>query len=166
MKESGMMTADFEGSLRRYAYGKRRSDIRHTAGICVAAMALLVLPGAAFAMPQPAVPAVGRGLPVVDVLTKCDTRGCFTFGPRQSYSRPTMQPTDQTGPRYYRPDAAGPPRFIPRQQTPAKRPQAARPLLVDPSLHRQRCLERYRSYDPRTDSYVGPGNRPTRCLLR
>lgn len=163
MKESGMMTASFEVFRRR---DERGSDMRRRTGMGLAAMLLLVLPGAAFAMSQPAMPAIERGLPVIDVLTKCDTRGCFTFGPRQSYSRPTMKPTDQTGPRYYRPDAAGPPRFIPRQQTPAKRPQAARPLLIDPSLHRQRCLERYRSYDARTDSYVGPGNRPTRCLLR
>ena len=158
------MTVDPEALQRHYPLGSRTRQIRRRAGIGIAGFAFLALTHTVSAMPAPILPNVVRASPVVKVLTTCDTRGCFTFGPRQSYSRPTMQPTDQTGPRYYRPDAAGPPRFIPRAQPPAKRPQS-RPLLVDPSLHRQRCLERYRSYDPRTDSYIGPGSRPLRCRL-
>ncbi len=133
--------------------------------LAVAAVALLAGVPVASAMPSPAAPMVERGLPVVRVLTTCDTRGCFTFGPRQRYTRPDTRPSDQTGPNYYRPNAAGPPHYIQRPPPGPKRPQLRLPP-TEPNAHRQGCINRYRSYDPRTDRYLGAAGRPTRCLLR
>lgn len=133
--------------------------------LAVVAVALLADIPAAFAMPSATAPMVERGPPVLRVLTTCDTRGCFTFGPRQRYTRPDIKPSDQTGPNYYRPNAAGPPRYIQRPPPEPKRPQLRSPA-TEPNAHRQGCINRYRSYDPRTDRYLGPAGRPTRCLLR
>lgn len=115
------------------------------------------------AMPATA-PAFHSNSMIVKALTTCDTRGCFTFGPRQSYHRPNYPPLGQTGPGFANPLAKRPPRFIFRPQPPKPLPQARLPA-ADPSFHRQDCMNRYRTYNPLTDSYIGSGRKSVRCVL-
>lgn len=131
---------------------------------CFVAAALPIETSAAAAMPSAMFLPAGRATNVIQAQTSCDARGCFTFGPRQSYHRPSYRPLGQTGPRYYGPRSAGPQRFIYRPQPPTTLPQARLPA-ADPSLHRQSCMNRYRSYDPLTDSYIGSGRKRARCVL-
>jgi len=94
-------------------------------GVLVAATWLVALPAAA--MPVVAAATLPDGSAAVQVLTTCDTRGCFTFGPRQSFHRPNYQPLGRTGPGVESPGAARPPRFIFRPQAPRPLPQARLP---------------------------------------
>lgn len=130
------------------------------------AVAVISLAGvsSAGALPIARAPQVDGASMITNVLTTCDTRGCFTFGPRQSYHRPNYPPLGQTGRRYDTPRTTRPSRFVFRPQPPAALPQARLPA-ADPSLHRQSCMNRYRSYNPLTDRYIGSGNRSVRCVL-
>lgn len=135
---------------------------RNLVPMAVVAMASLTALSAQ-ALPLTAIAKIEPPAVSIEVSTTCDTRGCFTFGPRQSYQRPNYRPLGQTGPRYYSPGAR-PPRFIFRPQPPRLPPKVRVPA-ADPSFHRQSCMNRYRSYDPLTDSYKAPGGRPVRCVL-
>jgi hypothetical protein len=117
----------------------------------------------AAAMPKMALKATGHRSDIVNVLTTCDTRGCFTFGPRQSYHRPAYRPIGPIGPGQNSQRGAAP-RFLYRPQPPAALPSARLPA-ADPLFHRQSCMNRYRSYNPLTDSYIGSGGRTVRCRL-
>jgi hypothetical protein len=132
-------------------------------GLFLIAVLITEMPAAA-ATPSPTFSPAVRPTKIIHAQTSCDARGCFTFGPRQSYHRPSYRPLGQTGPRYYSPRGAGPQRFIYRPQPPTPLPQARLPA-ADPSFHRQSCMNRYRSYDPLTDSYVGSGRKRVRCVL-
>lgn len=140
------------------------AGVRRAAIGWLVAAASLAAAAPAGAMPSVVLPAIGHAAIFTNVLTTCDTRGCFTFGPRQSYQRPNYRPIGPTGPGVASPRAARPPRFIFRPQPPRPLPQARSPA-ANPSLHRQNCLSRYRSYDPLTDSYIGSGGKSVRCVL-
>ena len=128
------------------------------------AIASLARVAPASAMPSASLPAIDHAAIFTNVLTTCDTRGCFTFGPRQSYQRPNYQPLGPTGPGVQTPRAARPSRYIFRPQPPVPLPQARLPA-ADPSFHRQSCMNRYRTYNPLTDSYIGSGRKSVRCVL-
>jgi hypothetical protein len=145
---------------------RRRPSVllRIAAAALVVAAAASAGIAAASAAPIAGRPAFAGAPYIVKVLTTCDTRGCFTFGPRQSYHRPDYRPLGQTGPLDGNPRAARPPRFIFRPLPQRPLPHARLPA-ADPSFHRQTCMNRYRSYNPLTDSYIGSGGRPLRCVL-
>jgi hypothetical protein len=112
-------------------------------------------PVIAEAMPAATVPTVHRS-DVVNVQTLCDYRGCFGFGPRQTYRPPTYRPPGYQPPVYYRPRAAGAPRLI--YQPPTRTitrtpivPAGKAPVLG--TQHTDWCLARYRSYNRTTNLY-------------
>jgi hypothetical protein len=115
-------------------------------------------------MPEIALKATEHRSEIVNVLTTCDARGCFTFGPRQSYHRPGYVPIGPTGPGQNIQRGAGPQRFLFRPKPPAALPSARLPA-EDRLFHRQSCMNRYRSYNPLTDSYTASGGRSMRCRL-
>ncbi|GAC1041287.1 BA14K family protein [Rhizobium sp. No.120] len=95
----------------------------------------------------------------------CDSRGCFGFGERQFYTRPG-QPLPITPP-----NNGGLNRFgSPRVQVPPRETFTPPPRTVYPSAaqqlkrHQTWCAERYRTYNPGTDSYttINNGTRPCR----
>ncbi len=116
------------------------------------------------AMPTVPAPEVTGNRDIIRVQTMCDSRGCFTFGQRQSftpsYIQPNYRPPTATGPTYYRPRAAGPAPKYYDTQPPARyqpsQPQArtARPNTPDRNFHVDWCRNQYRSYNPRTDRFV------------
>jgi hypothetical protein len=89
---------------------------------------------------------------VIDVQTVCDGRGCFSYGPRQSFRPPSYRPQDFRGGTYYRPRAAVVQPYVYRP--PAANPA---PLARMPSAgldrHKQGCQDRYRSYSSVTNLY-------------
>jgi BA14K-like protein len=137
---------------------------RAAAACLLVAATWLIAPPTAGAAPVAKAPNVHGGSMVVQGLTTCDTRGCFTFGPQQSYHRPNYQPLDPTGPGFASPLGGQPPRFIFSPQAPMPLPQARLPA-ADPSFHRQSCMNRYRTYNSLTDSFIGSGGRSVRCVL-
>lgn len=93
----------------------------------------------------------------------CDTRGCFGFGQRQFYTRPG-QPLPITPPytggvkRYDTPRVQMPPRETftpPRALYPSPAQQLRR--------HQTWCAERYRTYNPGTNSYTTINNGTRSC---
>ncbi|MFK0162638.1 BA14K family protein [Rhizobium sp. NPDC090279] len=95
----------------------------------------------------------------------CDSRGCFGFGSRQFYTRPG-QPLPITPPF-----TGGVNRFgNPRIQTPPRETFTPPSRTVFPSpaqqlrRHQTWCAERYRTYNPGTNSYttINRGTQPCR----
>jgi hypothetical protein len=80
----------------------------------------------AAAMPKMTLKVTGYRSEIVNVLTTCDARGCFTFGPRQSYHRPGYLPIGPTGPGQNIRRGAAPQRFIFRPKPPAALPPTIR----------------------------------------
>ena len=134
--------------------------------VVIALVAGTLLPTALQAANVPEITLKAAAYPseVVKVLTTCDARGCFTFGPRQSYHRPGYVPIGPTGPGQKIQRGAGPQRFLLRPRPPAALPSARLPA-ADRLFHRQSCMNRYRSYNPLTDSYIASGGRTVRCQL-
>ncbi|TCL72034.1 BA14K family protein [Rhizobium sp. BK251] len=121
--------------------------------------------GAALSLPAAAAPllpaaATMRNPLVIEAQVQCDSRGCFGFGPQQWHRRSYVQPNYKppgTPPIYYQPRDAGPPRLYYPQQlvkpAPAPAPSARAPVSRD-TRHIEWCSNRYRSYDPSTNSYL------------
>ncbi|KQV84534.1 hypothetical protein ASC90_02360 [Rhizobium sp. Root1220] len=86
--------------------------------------------------------------------TMCDYRGCFTFGPTQSfrpaYVQPNYRPPTATGPTYYRPSTQG---QAPLYYDPPP-VQNIRPKATNQRFHVDWCRNQYRSYNPKTDRFV------------
>ncbi|WP_438617676.1 BA14K family protein [Oryzifoliimicrobium ureilyticus] len=134
--------------------------LRFAGALSLSLMGSLALPGgsgAALAFPMVKSVDAPRSpsLPVIDVQTKCDYRGCFTFGPVQSF-RPAYQQPNYRPPgapeNYYRPRAAGPAPLY-------NNPPPVRRILPDQtkarsSDHVQWCRNQYRSYNPQTDRFI------------
>jgi hypothetical protein len=86
--------------------------------------------------------------------TMCDFRGCFTFGPQQSfrpaYVQPNYRPPTATGPTYYRPQAQG---QAPLYYDPPP-VRTVRPTQPKKSFHVDWCRNQYRTYNPKTDRFI------------
>ncbi|TCR90704.1 BA14K-like protein [Rhizobium sp. BK376] len=123
--------------------------------VCVSLLVLLLSPLAANAVPLGSIgPQVHSD--IVKVQTLCDYRGCFGFGPRQTYRPPTYRPPGYQPPVYYRPRATGTPNLIYQPPTTTSVPPPVRPATRAPTLSRQHvqwCRGKYRSYDPTTNRY-------------
>ena len=106
-------------------------------------------------IPAEAMPVAGltaHRTDVIDVQTVCDGRGCFSFGPRQSYRPPSYRPQDYRGPTYYRPRAAGVQPYVYRPPAANPAPLARMPA-ASLDRHKQWCQDRYRSYSSVTNLY-------------
>ncbi|MBB4952870.1 hypothetical protein H4S14_000917 [Agrobacterium vitis] len=134
----------------------------------VALMVAGGLPQAASAtMPFAAAPSVGGASMVQDVRYVCDNFGCYD---RPDYGRPPPPPPP---PGYYRPGPPPgygrppPPPPPPGYYRPGPPPGYGRPPPPPPrnswNAHVRWCLDRYRSYDPSSNSYIGPGGRYRIC---
>ncbi|ASW05227.1 MULTISPECIES: BA14K family protein [unclassified Rhizobium] len=95
----------------------------------------------------------------------CDSRGCFGFGERQFYTRPG-QPLPITPPYNGGLNRFGSPRVqVPPRETYAPPPRALYPSPAQKlRQHQTWCAERYRTYNPGTNSYttINNGTRPCR----
>jgi hypothetical protein len=122
--------------------------------------ASLIAPSSAEAMPGAMRGAMaGQYSNVIKAQVSCDYRGCFGYGPRQFYRRPSYTPSYRppNGPAiYHRPRAAG----VPQPPLYRAQPQLVRPLppaaVRSPAggnQHLEWCLGRYRSYNPTTNRY-------------
>ncbi|PZM12297.1 BA14K family protein [Rhizobium tubonense] len=89
---------------------------------------------------------------VIDAQVVCDGRGCFTFGPRQSYTPPSYRPPDYRGPTYYRPRGVVVQPFVYRPPAPNPAPLAQVPA-ASINRHKQWCQDRYKSYSSVTNLY-------------
>lgn len=122
--------------------------------LCLIALFSL-LPCATFAMPLGMfAPAAGQSNIVHAGSTMCDARGCFTFGPvqsfRPSYVQPNYRPPTATGPTYYRPGARGP---APLYYDPPP-VRTVQPKTQGRQFHVDWCRNQYRTYNPKTDRFV------------
>ncbi|MDQ0562853.1 hypothetical protein QO004_004658 [Rhizobium mesoamericanum] len=114
-----------------------------------------LLPHAAFAMQHGEFrPAAGASDMVRVGSTMCDARGCFTFGPvqsfRPSYVQPNYRPPTATGPTYYRPAARGrgPLYYDPPPVN------TVQPKTQERQFHVDWCRNQYRTYNPKTDRFL------------
>ncbi len=114
-----------------------------------------LLPCTAFAMPLGASPPAAGASDITRVgSTMCDARGCFTFGPvqsfRPSYVQPNYRPPTATGPTYYRPAARG--RGPLYYDPPPVR--TVQPKAQGQQFHVDWCRNQYRTYNPKTDRFL------------
>jgi hypothetical protein len=125
------------------------------ASVYVLLLASFLSPLDANAMPTGYVGPQGHS-DIVRVQTLCDYRGCFGFGPRQTYRPPTYRPPGYQPPVYYRPRATGTPNLIYQPPTTTSVPPPVLPTARTPTLgsqHMQWCLGKYRSFNPTTNRY-------------
>ncbi|TIX92338.1 BA14K family protein [Rhizobium sp. P44RR-XXIV] len=129
---------------------------------CALGFALLAQTGLAVAASNP--PRMGIP-PSTTNSVICDSRGCFGFGQRQFYTRPG-QPLPITPPY-----TGGVKRYdAPRVQMPPRETYSPPPRVTYPSpaqrlrQHQTWCAERYRTYNPGTNSYttINRGNQACR----
>ena len=126
--------------------------------------AQLLTPLAEAATPKPVQPGLERqtGLEKVDLV--CDFSGCYETWDRPPPRRPRPLP-----PEYYPPSVYDePPVYRPRPRPPVYvepgyRPRPRPPVYADPGYRPPRrdwerhvnwCLNRYRSYNPRTNQFL------------
>ncbi|WP_040673859.1 BA14K family protein [Rhizobium grahamii] len=115
-----------------------------------------LLPCAALAMPLTGLSPHADESDVIRVgSTMCDARGCFTFGPvqsfRPSYVQPNFRPPTAAGPTYYRPGAQG---RGPLYYNPPPPVRTVQPKTQDRQFHVDWCRTQYRTYNPKTDRFV------------
>lgn len=121
-------------------------------------------PVAEAAMPQPAQPVLGQRTDAEKVDLVCDFSGCYETWDRPPPRRPRPLP-----PEYYPPSVYDePPVYRPRPRPPVYvepgyRPRPRPPVYADPGYRPPRrdwerhvdwCLNRYRSYNPRTNQFL------------
>jgi BA14K-like protein len=106
---------------------------------------------AAAAMPMAGV--VAQRSDIVDAQVTCDARGCFSFGPRQSYRPPSFRPPDYSGGTYYKPRGTVVQPFVYRPQPANPAPATGVPATAISNRHKQWCEDRYKSYSRITDLY-------------
>jgi hypothetical protein len=136
--------------------------------LAVMALALIgaqaISPIAEAAMPTPFAPVISgqaqAGFPGVEkVDLVCDFSGCYeTWNrPRPPRYRPPPPPD------YYPPSVYDPPGYRPPPPPPVYRPRPRPPVYVEPGYRPPRnvwarhvdwCLNRYRSYNPRTNEFL------------
>jgi len=129
---------------------------------CTFGFALLAQAGLAFAASNPprvVIPQRGTNSVI------CDFRGCFGFGPQQFYTRPG-QPLPNGPPYTNGRNVYDSPRIqIPPREAPTPPPRALYPSPAQKlRQHQTWCAERYRTYNPGTNSYttINQGTRTCR----
>lgn len=126
--------------------------------------AQLFAPMAEAATPTPFQPRVERKTDLQRVDLVCDFSGCY-----QTWDRPPPRRPRPLPPEYYPPSVYDePPVYRPRPRPPVYvepgyRPRPRPPVYVDPGYrpptrswerHVDWCLDRYRSYNPRTNQFL------------
>lgn len=121
-------------------------------------------PVAEAAMPRAAQPALAQRMDAEPVDLVCDFSGCYETWDRPPPRRPRPLP-----PEYYPPSVYDePPVYRPRPRPPVYvepgyRPRPRPPVYADPGYrppgrawerHVDWCLDRYRSYNPRTNQFL------------
>lgn len=100
------------------------------------------------AMPvAPSVSAPSAASDIVDVRVVCDRSGCYD---RPVYRPPPPRPIYRPPPIYYPPPIYRPPPPPPIYYP----PPVYRPPAGSWNAHVRWCLDRYRSYNPRTNQYL------------
>lgn len=105
-------------------------------------------------------PQAETGSDVIDARIVCNFSGCFEVAPEPEYRRP---PPDWRDPP---PDRRRPPppdwgRGPPPDWDRDRRPPPG--MRGPPREHVRWCMDRYRSYDPRSNSFIGRDGREYRC---
>jgi hypothetical protein len=112
--------------------------------------AQLFTPVAEAAMPKPLQPASQRLTDVEQVDLVCDFSGCYETWDRPPPRRPRPLP-----PEYYPPSVYDePPVYRPRPRPPVYADPGYRPPGRAWERHVDWCLNRYRSYNPRTNQFL------------
>lgn len=130
------------------------------------AAAALFTPTAEAATPRPAQPSAERPADVQPVDLVCDFSGCYETWDRPPPPRYRPRPLP---PQYYPPSVYDePPVYRPRPRPPVYvepgyRPRPRPPVYADPGYrppgrawarHVDWCLDRYRSYNPRSNQFL------------
>ncbi|THV24244.1 BA14K family protein [Peteryoungia ipomoeae] len=120
------------------------------------------------AMPAPARPQMSNNALVENVDLVCDFNGCFEVWdePPPRYRRPPPPPPRYDPPPYYD-DEPGyhppPPRHYRRPPPPSVYDEPARPRGSNWRRHVDWCLDRYRSYNPRTNTFLASRGYYKKC---
>ncbi|PYB70099.1 MULTISPECIES: BA14K family protein [Rhizobium] len=124
------------------------------------------------AMPAPIAPRVAApaqagiaGVEKVDLV--CDFSGCY-----ETWDRPRPPRYRPPPPDYYPPSVYDEPAYRPPPPPPVYRPRPRPPVYVEPGYrpprnvwarHVEWCLNRYRSYNPRTNEFLSSGGYYKTC---
>ena len=122
------------------------------------------------AMPAPARPQTSSSSNVEKVDMVCDFNGCFEVWdePPPRYRRPPPPPPRYDPPYYddepgYHPPPPPPPRHYRRPPPPSVYDEPARPRGSNWRRHVDWCLDRYRSYNPRNNTFLASRGYYKKC---
>lgn len=126
--------------------------------------AQLLAPMAEAAMPKPVDPVLEQRTDAETVDLVCDFSGCYETWDRPPPRRPRPLPPDYYPPSVYdEPPVYRPHPRPPVHVEPGYRPRPRPPVYADPGYrppgrawdrHVDWCLDRYRSYNPRTNQFL------------